>query len=92
MFRPFVLLIIAAGLFLQSGCGGSDLVNATEVSDNQTPDISDSVQSGQQHLAPVITMNNELKLPSDGIGHTRTAGQTRYRLRGYHAPASSRDE
>ena len=55
MFRPFVLLITAAGLFLQSGCGGSDLVNATEVSDNQTPDISDSVQSGQQHLAPVIT-------------------------------------
>ena len=55
MFRPFVLLIIVAGLSLQSGCGGSDLVNATEVSDNQTPAIPDSVQSGQQHLAPVIT-------------------------------------
>lgn len=76
MFRPFVLLIIAAGLFLQSGCGGSDLVNATEVSDNQTPDISDFVQSGQQHLAPVITMNNGLKLPSAGIGTYSLHGQT----------------
>ena len=76
MFRPFVLLIIVAGLFLQSGCGGSDLVNATEVSDNQTPDISDSVQSGQQHLAPVITMNNGLKLPSAGIGTYSLHGQT----------------
>ena len=76
MIHPSVLIIFAAGLFLQASCVGSNL---SWTSDD--PEITESVPSepdkgGQQHLAPVITMNNGLKLPSAGIGTYSLHGET----------------
>lgn len=76
MIHPAVLIIIAAGLFLQTGCNGSNLSRTTEVSEDVPPDMSDPAPSGQHHLAPVITMNNGIKLPSAGIGTYSLHGET----------------
>ena len=76
MIHPVVLIIIAAGLFLQTGCNGSDQSRTTDLSEDVTPDMSAPAPSGQQHLAPVITMNNGIKLPSAGIGTYSLHGET----------------
>ena len=76
MIHPVVLIIIAAGLFLQTGCNGSDQSRTTDLSEDVPPDMSAPAPSGQQHLAPVITMNNGIKLPSAGIGTYSLHGET----------------
>ena len=74
--HPSVLLILAAGLFLQAGCSGSSLSGEVVVPEEVKPDSPAPVQSEQKHLAPVITMNNGLTLPTAGLGTYSLHGET----------------
>lgn len=76
MIHPSFLIIIAASLFLQTGCSGSDSSRTAVVPEDATPLAPVSIQSGQTHLAPVITMNNGLELPAAGIGTYSLHGET----------------